>query len=83
MAPMFEKLAERLEAIGIAKAEADLKATETSQTKGIKGTNETTAAARAPRRRGKSGGELNGSTRSQNDEQEIPRGPQDQKRTRP
>jgi hypothetical protein len=83
MAPMFEKLAARLEAIGIAKAEADLKASEMGQTRGTKGTSEIPAAARAPRRRGKSGGEMNGSTRSLNDEQETPRDPQDQKRTRP
>jgi hypothetical protein len=48
MAPMFEKLAARLEELAIAKAEEQMKAKE-----GKDGPE----AARAPRRRGKSGGE--------------------------
>lgn len=57
MAPMFEKLATRLEAIAIAKAEEQMKAKEGSG-------NTETPRDKAVRRRGKSGGEANTSTRS-------------------
>ena len=62
IAPMFERLAARLEELGIARAEADMKAKERSEAE--------TAALMAPRRRGTSGGELNMSTRSETDDHE-------------
>ncbi len=56
IAPMFERLAARLEEIGIAKAEAEMRARETQM--------------ETMRRRGTSGGELNMSTRSKSDDHE-------------
>ena len=62
VAPMFEKLAARLEEIAMAKAEAELSAYERKR-------DHEAAPDRASRRRGISGGELNTSTRS--DEYDI------------
>jgi len=66
MAPMFEKLAARLEELAIAKAEAQLRRRE--------GTDEDHEAALsiAPQGRGKSGGKFDVSTRSENDAYETP-----------
>jgi hypothetical protein len=82
MAPMFEKLAARLEEIAIAKAEAEMQVTEAN---GAKGTEEAAPAARTagPQRRGKSGGKLDVSTRSDIDEHETPRRPDRRTRPRP
>lgn len=67
LAPMFERLAARLEEIGIAKAEAEIRARENlPENLGDHGA----ARVMAPRRQGKSGGELNASTRSDQDDQE-------------
>jgi hypothetical protein len=74
IAPMFEKLAARLEELAIAKAEAQMKRKE--------GVDD--HEAKTPlksQRRGKSGGKLDGSTRSENDEHETPR--RIERRTRP
>ena len=72
MAPMFEKLAARLEELAIAKAEDEMKAKERNAPKDDQ-----------PQRRGKSGGNLDGSTRSDNDEHETPRRPDRRTRPRP
>lgn len=63
IAPMFERLAARLEEIGIAKAEAETRARETRE-------DDEAAPVAASWRRGKSGGELNMSTRSEHDDHE-------------
>ena len=66
IAPMFEQLAARLEAIGIARAEAEMRAKEA--------VGDEEAAPVAPQRRGRSGGEMNMSTRSEKyDHEKAPR----------
>jgi hypothetical protein len=75
IAPMFERLAARLEEIGIAKAEAEMRAKERRDGD--------EAASMAPRRRGISGGELNMSTRSEKDDHEKAPGLEEQGRRRP
>ena len=75
-APMFERLALRLEQIGIAKAEAEMQAAETAQNVGgddVAAQDET---------RGQTGGKLNTSTRSQNHDEEILSRPERQGRAR-
>jgi len=75
-APMFERLALRLEQIGIAKAEAEMQAAETAQQavgKDVAAQDET---------RGQTGGELNTSTRSQNHEEQTHARPESQGRAR-
>ena len=77
LAPMFERLALRLEQIGIAKAEAEMQAAETAQQAGGED------AAAQDEARGQTGGELNTSTRSQNHDDETLSRPESQGRARP
>lgn len=70
-APMFERLALRLEQIGMAKAEADMQAAEAAK-----------HTAAHVETRGQTGGELNTSTRSQNHEQQTLSQPESQRRAR-
>lgn len=67
-APMFERLAARLEEIGIAKAAAELEAAERAKETKREG-DEKAAQPSAPR--GQTGGELNTSTRSHDDEHQT------------
>jgi hypothetical protein len=75
-APMFERLALRLEQNGIAKAEAEMQAAETAQQAGGED------AAAQDEARGQTGGELNTSTRSQNHDDETLSRPESQGRAR-